>query len=36
MSPAVSGDGSVTAFVSSATDLVGDDGNGAGDVFVRR
>jgi Tol biopolymer transport system component len=36
MSPAVSGDGSVTVFVSSATDLVGDDGNGAGDVFVRR
>lgn len=33
--PAVSGDGSVVAFQSFATNLVERDGNGASDVFVR-
>ena len=33
--PAVSGDGRVVAFVSSASDLVAGDGNGVADVFVR-
>ena len=33
--PAVSGDGSVVAFESRASNLVAGDGNGAADVFVR-
>ena len=32
--PALSGDGRYVAFASAADDLVGDDGNGAVDVFV--
>ncbi len=34
--PAVSGDGAVVAFHSSATNLVRGDTNGAGDLFARR
>jgi Tol biopolymer transport system component len=33
--PAISGDGSVTAFVSNASNLVADDTNGRCDTFVR-
>ena len=33
--PAISADGRVVAFQSDATNLVGTDGNGTGDVFVR-
>lgn len=33
--PSLSGDGRYVAFVSSATNLVSGDGNGAADVFVR-
>lgn len=34
-SPSISGDGRYVAFTSSASNLVGDDTNGADDVFVR-
>lgn len=34
--PAISADGRVSAFVSSAADVVADDANGRADVFVRR
>jgi Tol biopolymer transport system component len=34
--PAVNGDGSVVAFVSDASNLVGGDGNGTYDVFVAK
>src|SRR5690606_12924703 len=33
--PAISGDGSTVAFQSDATNIVGGDGNGARDIFVR-
>ena len=33
--PSISGDGAVVAFTSYANDLVGGDGNGRADVFVR-
>lgn len=36
MSPSISRDGAVVAFVSSATDLVAEDANDVDDVFVRR
>ncbi len=34
--PVVSADGSMVAFLSSATDLIKQDGNGADDIFLRR
>jgi Tol biopolymer transport system component len=35
ITPAISGDGTTVAFISSATNLIENDGNGVPDVFVR-